>query len=223
MKVLLVDDDEIFAEGVKAGLAKEGFAVDILNDSAKAKTRLSDHRDTYDIFIFDMMMPETSGVELCKFVRSEDIKTPILMLSGITDPLDKAMALNAGADDYITKPFSLVELCARLQALLRRPKEVKESKVMIGNITLDSINHIVKKGGKNVELTLKEFSLLEYFMRHPNQVLLRDQILDHVWDFNFSSFSNVIDVHINSLRKKLKMGSKGMIETIRGVGYRLNN
>ena len=145
------------------------------------------------------------------------------MLSGESDVEEKVAALNIGADDYITKPFSVNELVARLQALLRRPKSVQDSELIVGDIVLNPQTRQVYKDGEEIKLTLKEFSVLEYLMRYPNKVIPRDQILDHAWDFNFSSLSNIIDVHINGLRKKMKLGKGGILETVRGVGYRLRD
>ncbi len=223
MKIILIDDDAIFAEGIKKVLEGEGFAVDVFLEAEKALRHVLLHGGSYDIILLDMLIPEISGKEICKRVREAKIDTPIVMLSGESDVEEKVAALNIGADDYITKPFSVNELVARLQALLRRPKSVQDSELIVGDIVLNPQTRQVYKDGEEIKLTLKEFSVLEYLMRYPNKVIPRDQILDHAWDFNFSSLSNIIDVHINGLRKKMKLGKGGILETVRGVGYRLRD
>jgi len=223
MKILIIEDDIVFAEGVKRILNDEGFTVDVINDGEKGLRRLIVHRDSYDIVILDLNLPGIDGDEVCKKLREEKILTPVIVLSGQSSVEEKVKVLNMGADDYITKPFFSSELIARLQALLRRPKELNNNELTIADIKLNPQTRAVHKNGKEVNLTLKEFSVLEYLMRHPNQVVARDQILDHAWDFNFSSFSNVIDVHINGIRKKMNMKKNDVLETVRGVGYRLKS
>ncbi len=168
------------------------------------------------------MLPGKSGLQICGEVREREIYTPILMLTGVSDTDNKVAALDAGADDYLTKPFSEKELVARVRALLRRPKVAVPTKMTNKDITLDISNKQVFYKDKEVPLTLKEFGILEYLMRNENQVISRDQILDHVWDFEVNAFSNIVDVHITNLRKKLeKAGAKDVLQTIRGVGYKV--
>ena len=222
MKILLVEDDVELVKALKTGLEKEGFTVDALMDGITGQKRLEIHHDAYDVVILDLTLPGVHGSEICRNIRARGIRTPILVLTGRNDTKDKVNALDAGADDYLTKPFSISELIARIRALLRRPQTILANELVAGDIVLNSLTRKVFKRGREVPLTLKEFGVLEYLMRHPNQVVLRDQILDHVWDFNFSSFSNIIDVHINRLRKKMNIGKKeNILETVRGVGYRL--
>jgi len=222
MKILLIEDDELLAKALKNGLEEKGYAVDAINDGAKGQRRFEIHHDSYDLAILDLMLPNVPGFEICKNIRDRKISTPILILTGKDDVKDKVHALNYGADDYLTKPFSTEELLARIGAIMRRPVQVIAGELAVGEVVLNPVTRKVYKNGKEIPLTLKEFGVLEYMMRHPNQVVLRDQILDHVWDFEFSSFSNIIDVHVNRLRKKMSIGKKGnILETVRGVGYRL--
>jgi two-component system OmpR family response regulator len=169
------------------------------------------------------MLPGMDGLSICKKMREASITTPILILTARNEVETKVELLLSGADDYLVKPFSFDELCARVAALLRRPSESLPASLTLGDIVLDSTKHSVTKDGKEVSLTLKEFMLLEYFMRHPNVVINRETLLAHLWDFNYSSFSNVVDVHVKNLRKKLGLGNgEKVLETIRGVGYRFS-
>ncbi len=222
MRILIVDDDESMGKMLQKGLEKMGYAADYLSDPELAERRLSVSHMDYDAVILDLMMPKRTGFEVAKSLRSQKIGIPILVLSGKYDINDKVAALDSGADDYMVKPFSLDEVVARIRALLRRPKEVIPEVMHTRNITLDPATRTVTVNNKAIELTVKEFSLLEYLMRHPGQVVNRNQILDHLWGFDFDSFSNVVDVHIKNLRRKLG-GAKSPIETIRGVGYRIKS
>lgn len=224
MRILIVEDEEKLAEATKKGLELKGFTVDWLDDSEKARTRIMLYRDEYDLILLDLMLPGVDGATICKDVRAEGVTTPIIILTARDETENKVELLNLGADDYLPKPFSFDELVARINAVLRRPEQALPSVLTIRDITLDPGKHTVTKGGKEVSLTLKEFSLLEFFMRHPNQALKREAVLDHVWSFDFPAFSNVLDVHMKNLRKKLDdyENSDPLFETIRGVGYRLN-
>jgi DNA-binding response OmpR family regulator len=224
MKVLIVEDDETLAGAVKAGLEELGYAVDMLHDGEAGQRRIEANHGTYDAIILDLMLPGRNGLEIAKNVREKGVKVPILILTGKDSVQEKVTALDVGADDYLTKPFSHEELAARLRALMRRPNETIATELSAGDLSLDTSTRKVRKGSREVKLTLKEFSLLEYLMRHAGQVVNREQLLDHVWDFNFNSFSNVVDVHVNNLRKKLRAGKQNGhgIETVRGVGYRLH-
>ncbi len=221
MKILVIEDDEKLSEALKIGLEKEGYAVDVLHDGETGERRLKVNHMNYDLVILDLLLPKMSGIEVCKSLRSKGILVPILILTGMEATDDKVFALDSGADDYLTKPFSIQELLARVRALLRRPKEALPTELHVRDVVLSPSTRRVYRAGREVPLTLKEFGVLEYFMRHPNQVVSRDQILDHVWDFDFASFSNIVDVHINNLRKKINEGGdENYLETIRGVGYR---
>lgn len=222
MRILVVEDEEKIAEALSEGLTKKGFAVDVMKDGTEALARLSLHRTDYDLVILDLGLPGTSGAEVCREARAKEVTTPILILTGEDKVETKVDLLLSGADDYLVKPFSFEELLARIQALSRRPVDTKPAILRVGDIELDPGAHRVKKDGEPLELTLKEFMLLEYFMRHPNEVVNREDLLTHLWDFNYESFSNVIDVHIKNLRRKLgSTGEDSILETVRGIGYRL--
>lgn len=222
MKILLVEDEQKLADALSRGLQHEGYAVDIVPDGKKALTRISLHRSDYDLVILDLMLPSMDGLEICKQVREMNITIPILVLTARAETETKVELLLTGADDYLVKPFSFAELNARIRALLRRPNESLPEKLKIGDIELNPSKRKVTRQGKEIPLTLKEFGLLEYFMRHPNQVVNREDLLNHLWDFNYVGFSNVVDVHVKNLRRKLdSAGDGGILETVRGIGYRL--
>jgi len=222
MKILLVEDEQKLAQALQKGLGLEGYTVDIIEDGKKALTRISLHRSDYDAIILDLMLPSMDGYEICKQVREMNITTPILVLTARNETDTKVQLLTAGADDYLVKPFSFAELAARIRALLRRPTETVPEKLRSGDIELSISDRRVTVNGKEIALTLKEFGLLEYFMRHPNQVVNREDLLNHLWDFNYAGFSNVVDVHVKNLRRKLGSEDSGsVLETVRGIGYRL--
>lgn len=221
MKILLVEDDIVLVAALKMSLAKEGYTIDAILDGKLAKSRIELHRDAYDLIILDLTLPNMSGQELCTYIRNQKIATPILILTGRTEVEQKIAILDCGADDYLTKPFSVGELVARVRALLRRPKQVMPKIVTVGDLVLDITRRSVSRGGKEITLSHKEFGILEYLMYRPNQVVQRDEILDHVWDFNYTSLGNIVDVHINRIRSKLAVKRGQIVETVRGVGYRL--
>jgi DNA-binding response OmpR family regulator len=222
MRLLLVEDEEQFSKVLAEGLKHKGYAVDVINDGVKGYTRISLHRTDYDLVILDLMLPGMNGLDICRQMRAEGITLPILVLTGRSEEEQKVELLNAGADDYLVKPFSFEELVARVQAILRRPKESIPSTLRVLDIELDPSQRTASRDGVPLSLTLKEFGLLEYFLRHPNQVVNREDLVAHLWDFNYESFSNVVDVHIKNLRKKLDIGSDpSILETVRGIGYRL--
>lgn len=224
MRILIVEDEEKLAEPLKKGLELNGFTVDYLQDSEKARTRVKLYRDEYDVILLDLMMPGVDGATILKEARDEGVTTPVIMLTA-RDELDmKVKLLNLGADDYVVKPYSIAEVVARINAVMRRPEQSIATVLKVRDITLDPGKHVVTKKGEEVALTLKEFSLLEFFMRHPNEAMKREAVLDHVWSFDFPAFSNVLDVHMKNLRKKLDDygESDPLFETIRGIGYRLN-
>jgi DNA-binding response OmpR family regulator len=222
MKVLLIEDDKALNTSLKTSIEHEGYAITPFLDGKDGLRHLLLNAMDYDLVIVDWMLPGKSGVEICREARERGVAIPILMLTGKDATGDKVNALDSGADDYLTKPFSLDELLARIRALLRRPKQSLQTEITSGDLVLNTATRKVMIAGKEVPLTLKEFNILEYFIRNPNKVLTRDEVLDHVWDYNFSSLSNIMDVHINNLRKKLKKNThNNYIETVRGVGYRL--
>ena len=222
MKILIVEDEEKLAEALSRGLEAHGYAVDTIGDGKKAQTRIVMHRDDYDLVILDLMLPSMDGLEICKSIRDENIVIPVLILTARNETENKVNLLLSGADDYMLKPFSFAELLARVKALLRRPSELIPEILEVHGIEMNVVKRRVYRDGKEIPLTLKEFGLLEYFMRHPDQVVNREDLLAHLWDFNYASFSNVVDVHIKNLRRKLgDSGAPDALETIRGVGYRL--
>lgn len=224
MKILIIEDQQSLAKLIKKSLEKEGFAADYVLDGQAGKTRIELHHRDYDVVVLDLMLPKKSGAEVCNEIRAEGITIPILVLTAKDELENKVSLLNIGADDYLVKPFQFSELLARIRALARRPKQALPSSLSIRNIVLSPADKTVLQDGKKLKLTLTEFRLLEYFMRNPDQVIEREDLIGNAWDFNFDSFSNVVDVYINRLRKKLAKGvNKNLIETIRGVGYKINS
>jgi len=221
VKILIVEDNQKLAKGLKKGLEDEGFAVDTAFDGEDGQSKIESRRKDYDLVVLDIMLPKISGLDVCKNVRDKEINLPILMLTAKDATEDKITGLDCGADDYMIKPFSFDELTARIRALLRRPLPFMPVELNMHGINLNSTTRKVAYFGAEIPLTLKEYSLLEYFMRHPGQVLNREQILNSLWDFSFESFSNIVDVHVKNLRKKFsKNDGKKLFETIHGVGYR---
>jgi DNA-binding response OmpR family regulator len=222
MKILLTEDNEKLAQSVKKGLEQEGYTIDVLGNGLEAETRMLHHAEEYDLMVLDLMLPGKDGVAVCHSLREHDIVIPILMLTAKDTVDDKIVGLDAGADDYLIKPFSFDELVARIRALLRRPKTMLPVILHIAGVAINTSTKNVTVDGETISLTLRELAILEYLLRHANQVLTREQILSHVWDFSFEGMSNVVDVHIKNLRKKLKHHEKNL-ETLRGIGYRFTN
>lgn len=221
MRILVVEDEEKLAKSLKVGLEHNGYAVDTITNGEKAFKRISVNHIDYDLIILDLMLPDMDGLDITKGLRERNITTPILVLTARDETDRKVELLLAGADDYLVKPFSFNELLARIKAIFRRPSTALPNVLSLYDIELDSPAMKVKKDGKPILLTLKEFMLLEHFMRNPGKVINREELLSHLWDFNYSSFSNVVDVHVKNLRKKICWGeTEGVLETIRGVGYR---
>ena len=222
MHLLIVEDEERLAKALKKGLELKGYAVDWLPDPEKARNRILLYRNEYGLIILDLMPPGLDGATITESVRKEGVTTPIVILTARNETEHKVDLLNKGADDYIVKPFSFEELLSRIGAVLRRPAQQKPVTLKVGLLEMDMATRVVRHEGEEVSLTLKEFSLLECFMRQPNEVLSREKLFDHVWDFNSLSWSNVLDVHMKNLRKKLDHGNnEPLFETVRGVGYRL--
>lgn len=223
MKVLVVEDEEKLAEALSRGLQAKGYTVDVISDGEKALERIILYHEDYDLVVLDLMLPKTDGQTICREVRQRKISIPIIILTARDETDTKVDLLRGGADDYLAKPFSFDELDARIQALLRRPAEVKSTVLKVKDIVLNPAERTVTRDDKPIQLTLKEFSLLEYFMRNPDRVINREELLNHLWDFNYTSFfSNALDVHIKNLRKKLDYDKESsVLETIRGIGYRM--
>lgn len=222
MKILVVEDNTKLAENIKQGLMQEGYAVDVIEDGLAAERRILINRDEYDLIILDRMLPRKDGVLVCDSWRENGVVIPILMLTALGTTDDKVVGLDAGADDYLAKPFAFKELLARVHALLRRPKQASPIILTNKEISINTTSRTVTYKNKPVSLTLKEFMVLEYLMRNLNKVITRDELYSHAWDFADSSFSNTIDVHIKNLRKKIHDNGK-IIQTIRGVGYKMES
>jgi len=223
MRILIIEDNQKLAASLKKGLQQQGYAVDLAHDGKEGQELLERLRDEFDLAILDIMLPIVDGKTLCRNVRATGNHVPILMLTARDGVADRVEGLDAGADDYLPKPFSFDELSARIRALSRRPRERAAVVLQVDGIELNTTDRVVKAAGVEITLTVKEYRLLELFLRHPGQVLTREQITNSLWDFEFDGFSNVIDVHVKNLRKKLSgVRDEEVIETIRGVGYRLN-
>ena len=223
MKILIVEDEERLAKSLKIALEREGFAADYVTNGELGLSRIEICHKDYDLVLLDLMLPKKDGIEVCKEVRAKGIKIPILVLTARFDTNNKVTTLNMGADDYLVKPFSFEELLARIRALLRRPPQTISTELKVQDLTLNNVTRKVVCNNKEIKLTVKEFAMLEYLMRHPNQVINRSQILDHLWGYDFDSFSNVVDVHIKNLRKKINNNRRKILETIRGIGYRIRD
>lgn len=222
MRILVIEDQEKLARSIKKGLEHKGYAVDTLPDGEHGMRRLEFNHLDYDLVVLDVMLPIMNGFELCKSVRKKGITLPIIMLTAKDTLENKIEGLDAGADDYLVKPFAFGELLARVRALLRRPLEAVDSVLAVGSITMDTVKRTVTKNDKEVMLSVKEFAILEQFMRHPGEILSRETIISHVWDFASDTFSNIVDAHIKNLRKKLQQKHEKIFETIHGVGYRFS-
>jgi len=221
MRLLIVEDEIAFAENLKKILELKGFAVDWLTDGEKARTRILLYHNEYDVIILDLTLPGLDGVTLTKVLRAEGISTPIIILTGQSGGEYKVELLNSGADDYVVKPFSSDELIARIGSVTRRPPVQKKIVHSVGDITINTATHRVLVGDTELQLTLKEYSLLECFLRRPGDIFTREELSSQVWDFNAMTLSNVLDVHMKNLRKKLhKVTDSVSFETVRGVGYR---
>lgn len=220
MKILIIEDQENLAQLIKKGFEREGYAADYLTDGESGQKRIELHHRDYDVIVLDLMLPKRSGLEVCRDVRAVNVSTPILILTAKDSLEDKVALLDAGADDYLVKPFEFKEVLARVRALTRRPDNVLPTELYIKDLVLNPAMKTVFRGDKELKLTLTEFRLLEYLMRHPNQAVEREDIVNNIWDFHFDSFSNIVDVYINRLREKL--GDVNMLETVRGVGYKIN-
>lgn len=220
MRILLVEDEKRLSEVIKKGLLEQGFAVDQAFDGEEG-LYLAETED-YDVIILDIMLPKMDGVAVCKELRKKKVQTAILMLTAKSLLEDKVAGLDVGADDYLTKPFEFAELNSRIHALLRRTYKQPESIITIDTLEVDPLKHTAKREGKEITLTPKEFAILEILARNKNQVVTRTQITEHTWDYNFDSMSNVVDVFMATLRKKVDGGhKKKLIRTVHGVGYKL--
>jgi DNA-binding response OmpR family regulator len=218
MRVLIVEDEKSLADVIKKGLEEEGYAVDVAYEGEDGLFMAEN--EPSDLIILDIMLPIVDGMTILRRIRKAGIKTPVLMLTARDTLMDKVSGLDGGADDYLTKPFLFEELLARIRALLRRDSEVKTSVIEIGDLIIDMATHQVKRGGKEIVLSAREYALLEYMAMNRNRVLSRISISEHIYDYNFDLDSNVIDVFINRIRNKIDKGfSIKLIHTLRGAGY----
>ncbi len=220
MRALIVEDHERMAELVHRCLLEEGYAADVAHTGADGLWMAAGN--PYDVVILDIMLPDTDGFAVCRKLRASGDWAPVLMLTARDAVDDRVSGLDAGADDYLTKPFALSELMARVRALIRRGARERPAVLTVGDLHLDPATRIVTRGDTEIDLTSKEFSLLHYFMRHPGEVLSRTQLIEHVWDFAYDGGSNVVDVYIRYLREKIDRPFKrDTLQTVRGAGYRL--
>ncbi len=220
MRILVVEDERRIAAFIKRGLEEERYAVDVAYDGEEALdwTAVVD----YDLIVLDVLLPKKDGIQVCRELRTQGNQVPILMLTARDAIEDRVRGLDSGADDYLVKPFAFQELLARIRALLRRSGEVKTTRLQVGDLVLDTITHRATRGGRVIELTAREYALLELLMRHPGQVLTRTQIAEHVWNYDFLTTSNVVDVYIRYLRRKIDKGAEvKLLQTMRGVGYKI--
>jgi len=221
VRALVVEDSAAMASVIRRGLQEEGFAVDVAADGSEGLWMALEW--DYDVVVLDAMLPGLDGFEVCRRMRAEQRWAPVLMLTARTSVDDRVTGLNAGADDYLVKPFALRELVARLQALLRRGATSRPTVLECGDLTLDPVSRTVSRAGTPVDLTAKEFAILELFMRHPGEVLTRTRILEHAWDMAFDPASNIVDQYVGYLRRKIdKPFGRDSLKTLRGAGYRLD-
>jgi DNA-binding response OmpR family regulator len=220
MRILLVEDNRQLNNSLRLSLVDDGYAVDVAFDGVEGEELAE--ITPYDLIILDIMLPKKNGLEVCRTLRNHRVNTPILMLTARDALEDRVAGLDSGADDYLVKPFALEELRARMRALLRRESSSRSSLLEVDNLSLDPATHFVQRDGKPVELTSKEYALLEYMMRNPNRLITREMAESHVWSYDYDGASNVVDVYIRRLRRKIDDPySRKLIETVRGAGYRL--
>ncbi|WP_168581458.1 response regulator transcription factor [Gephyromycinifex aptenodytis] len=220
MRVLLVEDEKVLAESLRQGLSREGFVVDVAHDGVTGEWLASEN--PYDVLVLDIMLPGRNGYDVLRNVRERKIWTPALMLTAKDGEYDQTDAFDLGADDYLTKPFSFIVLVARLRALIRRGGPQRPVVLSVGDLQLDPNRRTVTRDGEPVALTAKEFALLHYLMRHPDDVLSKAEILDNVWDPAFEGSENIVEVYIGYLRKKIDVAfGVHTLQTVRGMGYRL--
>jgi len=222
MRVLVIEDEPGIAQFIRQGLREAGYAVDVAYDGEEGLDYV--YVAEYDVLVLDILLPKLDGLDVLHALRARGVKTPVLLLTAKDTVEDRVRGLDSGADDYLVKPFAFPELVARLRALLRRPPLQIDPVLHLGDLAMDTARREVRRGGRLIELSPREFTLLEYFMRHPRHVLTRTQLAEHVWNFDFFNDSNVVDVYIGYLRRKIDRGSdRPLLQTVRGVGYRLSD
>ncbi len=218
MRLLVIEDEKKVARFIKQGLEEEGYAVDVAADGEEGLDLALD--GVHDLLILDIGLPKKNGLEVLQELRGRKIATPVLLLTVRATIEDKVLGLDAGADDYLTKPFAFQELVARVRALLRRRTDGSPAVLQFADLVLDPARRTVSRGGEKIDLTAKEFAILEYFLRNAGRVLTRTQIIEHVWDYDFDTGTNLVDVYVNYLRKKVDSDREPkLIHTVRGVGY----
>ena len=222
MKILVVEDEKKVAKFLQQGLQEEGYSVDVAFDGADGFTRASGN--PYDLLILDILLPTKDGITVLKELREKEVNVPVLMLTAKSSTDDKVKGLDSGADDYLAKPFAFSELLARVRSLIRRGSKEKSTLLQVADLQLDTVTHKAKRGDKLIELTGKEYALLEYFMRNSDRILTRTSISEQIWNYNFDTGTNVVDVYINHLRSKIDDGfARKLLHTVRGVGYVLKD
>jgi DNA-binding response OmpR family regulator len=222
MRILVVEDEHRIATAIKQGLEQERYVVDLAFDGQTGYDLAA--AEDYDLIILDIMLPFMSGIEICRKLRAQQLHTPVLFLTAKTQIKDKVDGLDIGGDDYLTKPFSFEELLARIRALSRRPKNAHTPLLQVVDLTLDPASYQVKRDNQLIKLSHKEYTLLEYMMRHANQILTKEQIINHVWDYDADILPNTVEVYIKNLRRKIDIPFKSspmLLHTIRGFGYKL--
>lgn len=222
MRILIIEDEHRIANNIKKGLEQEHFVIDVEYDGLKGYDLAA--TEEYDLLIIDRLLPSMEGTEICRKLRQDNIHSPILILTAKGQIKDKVEGLEGGADDYLTKPFSFEELLARIRALVRRPKKIESTILKVRDLELDTTKFTVTRDGKNVKISSKEFSLLEYLMRHPNTILSKDRIVNHVWNYEADILPNTVEVYIKNLRRKIDDPFKNkhpLIHTVRGFGYKM--
>jgi DNA-binding response OmpR family regulator len=220
MRILLVEDNHRLNQSLKLGLIEEGYAVDSAYDGIEGEEMAL--LTPYDAIVLDVMLPQKDGLAVCRDLRDRRVRTPILMLTARDAVEDRVHGLDSGADDYVVKPFAIDELRARLRALLRREGAERSSVIKVGDLSLNPAEHLVERTGRSIDLTAKEYALLEYLMRNPNRLITREMAEAHVWSYDYDGASNVVDVYIRRLRRKIDDSFEvKLLETVRGAGYRL--
>jgi DNA-binding response OmpR family regulator len=218
LRILVVEDDKKVASFLQKGLREEGYSVDVAHDGEDGL--LKAHVHDYDLLVLDVMLPGRTGLEIVRNLRFRQSSVPVLLLTARSEQDDIVLGLNAGADDYLTKPFGFDELVARIRALLRRGGASRSDRLLYDDLELDRVTHKAHRGGDRLDLTPKEYQLLEFLMLNPERVVRRTELLEKVWDLSFDPMSNVVDVHVGHLRRKLgKVGDDALVHTVRGVGY----
>lgn len=220
MRILVVDDDRHLCSIIKRGLVEESYSVDTAFDGEEGEYMATSN--PYDLIILDIMMPKKDGIEVCRSLRLRNVNSPVMMLTAKDTVEDRVKGLDTGADDYLVKPFAFSELLARVRALLRRDGTTRSPEIKVGDLILNTRTRELSRGGRAIDLTTKEYTVLEYLMHHPNVVITRTMIEEHAWDYDFDSISNLVDVYIRRLRRKIDdSDDDSIIQTVRGAGYRL--